>query len=186
MKLNKKNQSGDKSEIITLDCGIKVVKRPVIPEDFHEFNMTSAEDFVLYEIGRLIVSVTYPGSNYFTDGVVFNDYRITALAFHGANYGGKWVARSNLDVSVKKIVEEIEKKQNIDALLVCNPTQEDIERNDLIYIVNNEACPHVRRTSPVFELQLFPKIHGGGYWSVFGKKHQIPFPRKQLEQVLTY
>lgn len=183
--MNKKRQSNDRPEILTLDNGISVVKRALVPGDFDEMSMAGIDDFVLYNVGSLVVSVEYPVGRQFPDGVVYRGEDITALAFHGEEYQGKWVSESRQDATVKDIVAEVEKKHRINALLVCNPTQEDPERDDLIYIVGNEASPVVRGTSPDLRLGLFPKIHGGGYWSIFGKKYHIPYPQKSLENLLT-
>ena len=170
--------SSDTFETLTLASGISVIKRTNIPHSFSELTMTSLNELTVYDIHSLSISPEYPTSHEQLTSIVYRGRNLTALAFHGVDLQGTWVSRVDPKRTVESIVREVEKEIPFTVLLVCNPTKQDLNRNDLIYIVDNEVAPIIRADPLGLGLKLFPKIHGGGYWSIFGKKYPIPFPHK--------
>jgi hypothetical protein len=167
-----------REDVPMLNCGIPIVDGISAGMEFDEHVMTGTDMIVLYDLGRLSVFLTYPGRSAYGSEIIHSERRVKALAFHGENNGGRWVWASRPDILVEEIIGEVEKEQAIDALLVCNPTREDIRRNDLIYIVGNELAPTILNSrgysASDIDLGVFPNKVGFGYFSIRGEKVKIP------------
>ena len=165
-----------RKNFLMLNCGIPVIDGITAGMNFDEHVMTGTDRIILYDLGRLSIFLAYPGRNPYRGESIHSEKRVKALAFHGGNNGGRWIWAARPDILVQEILGEVEKEQGIDALLVCNPTREDIARNDLIYIVGNDVAPTIlSKGSPSeIDLGIFPKNVGVGYFSIRGRKVRIP------------
>jgi len=109
----------------------------------------------------------------------YSEADVTCLTFHGDDYKGEWVWEGDS----QKTVAEIAASSGVDMILACNPTQQDIEQSDRIYVVGNNLIPFNLALPSGFSrnvvVGVYPEFPGQGYFSIRGERIVIPVANSQ-------